>query len=188
MGAKEERPLKKRLDMLKRFRLLREERGSGLVEFAIVTWVVLFLSFAIIRGMLAMYAYHFTITAAQQGSRFAMVRGYTWSEYTATNCSTSAPPNFTMVYNCTASATDIQNYVQSLATMGINAGNITITTTSSTVWPGETVDNSTTGCTINANSEGCMVKVIVSYPFQFLPNLGLTTMTMTATSEKVILQ
>jgi Flp pilus assembly protein TadG len=175
-------------EMQKRFRLLREERGSGLVEFAVVAWILLFLSFGILQGMFAMYAYHFTTYAAQQGSRFAMVRGYTWSEYKTTDCGTSAPPNFTMAYDCTATATDIQNYVQSLATMGITPSAITITTTSSSVWPGTNPDNTTTGCTTNPNSQGCMVVVKVSYAFDFLPKVAMTGVTMTATSEKVILQ
>jgi Flp pilus assembly protein TadG len=180
--------MKTKINIQKRLRLLLGERGSTLVEFAVVAWVVLFLTFSLIQGMLAIYTYHFTTYAAQMGSRFAMVRGYTWSEYKTTDCSTSPPPNFTMVYNCTASPTDIQNYVQSLATMGVNPTKITIATASSSVWPGTNPDATTTGCTAYANSQGCMVKVTVSYAFYFLPQFPLSGVTMSATSEKVILQ
>jgi Flp pilus assembly protein TadG len=180
--------MKKAMHMPKLFRLAREERGSTLVEFAMTALLLVVLSSGVLQWMLAMYAYHFTTYAAQQGARFAAVRGYTWSKDKTTNCSTSAPPNFTMPYECTASATDIQNYVQNLATSGINPSNVTINTTSTYVWPGETPDNTTTGCTTNANSQGCMVKVTVSYTVSFLPFIKSPSLTIGATSEDVILQ
>lgn len=140
--------------------------------------------------MMAMYAYHFTTYAAQQGARFAAVRGYTWSKNTTTKCSTSAPPGFTMPYQCTVSSNDIQNYVQSLATAGINPSNVTINTTTANVWPGVTPDcsSSCSTCSPNANSQGCLVKVAVSYTFNFLPFLNSPAFTIGATSENVILQ
>jgi|HubBroStandDraft_1064217.scaffolds.fasta_scaffold42762_2 Flp pilus assembly protein TadG len=169
------------------FRLAREEHGTELVEFAMTALVLILLLFGILELMLAMYAYHFTTYAAQEGSRFAMVRGNTWSENTSSTCSTSAPPNFTMAYDCTASASDIQNYVQSLATGGIKPSGVTTNTTSTDVWPGTNPDGTATGCT-TPNSKGCMVKVTVSYTFDLVPFMHLTALPITATSEKVILQ
>lgn len=173
--------------MQKLFRLAREEGGVELVEFAMTALILTILMFSIFEFGFALYTYHFTSYAAQEGSRFAMVRGYTWSKNTATNCSTSAPPNFTLSYGCTASAADIQNYVQSLATGGISPGSVTINTTSSYVWPGKTPDGSTTPCT-QANSQGCLVKVTVSYSFTFLPFMKLSALPISASSETVILQ
>jgi Flp pilus assembly protein TadG len=167
--------------------LTRETDGSQLVEFALSATIMMLLLFGVIQWMLAMYAAHFATYAAQQGSRFATLRGYTWSKNTATNCSTSAPPNFTMPYQCTASSTDIQNYVQSLATPGINPSNLTINTSSSYVWPGTTPDNTTTPCATHANSQGCQVKVTVSYSFN-LPFMHLAVLPISATSEKTIMQ
>lgn len=178
----------KKAAMQKLLRFARDERGAELVEFAITATLLIFLLLGVLQCMFAMYAYHFTTYAAQQGTRFAVVRGHTWSQNVATNCSTSAPPNFAMKYGCTASSADIQNYVQSLATAGIKPGNVTINTTSSYVWPGTTPDNTTTGCTTSANSSGCLVKVTVSYSFGFLPFLPLHTLSMSATSEAAILQ
>jgi Flp pilus assembly protein TadG len=176
--------------MRKLLRLAREERGSTLVEFAMTALLLIVLSGAILQWALAMYAYHFTTFAAQQGARFASVRGYTWSKSVATNCSTAAPPGFTMPYQCTASSADIQNYVQSLATLGINPSTVTINTTSSYLWPGVTPDcaSSCSACSSNANSQGCMVKVTVSYTFNFLPFLKSSALSIGATSEDVILQ
>jgi Flp pilus assembly protein TadG len=171
--------------MKKLFHLVREECGSSLVEFAMTSWILMLLLIGVFQCMIAMYAYHFTTYAAQSGTRFAMVRGNTWSQNVATSCSTSAPPSFTMKYNCTATSTDIQNYVQSLATPGIIASNVTINTTNSYVWPGKTPDG-TTCSTIN--SEGCLVKVTVSYTFNFLPYMPMTAMSLSSTSETSILQ
>jgi Flp pilus assembly protein TadG len=179
--------MERKVAMQKLFRLAREERGTELVEFAVTASLLIFLLLGVFQWMFAMYSYHFTTYAAQEGTRFAMVRGHTWSENTTTNCSTSAPPSFTMPYGCTASSTDIQNYVQSLATAGIKPSNVTINTTNSYVWPGKTPDNTTTGCSIT-NSQGCMVKVTVSYTFNFLPFLPSPAFSMSATSETAILQ
>jgi Flp pilus assembly protein TadG len=174
------------MDIQKWFRLAREERGSTLVEFAITVPLVFLLLFGVLQGMFAMYAYHYTAFAAQQGARFAMVRGYTWSQDATTNCSAAAPPNFTMKYDCTASNTDIEYYVQSLG--AISSSNMSINTSSSYIWPGLNPDGTTTGCTTQSNSKGCLVKVTASYTFHFIPLLPFTALTMTATSEKVILQ
>jgi Flp pilus assembly protein TadG len=179
--------MKKKFDMRKMFRLARQERGSSLVEMAMTMWVLMLLLFGVFEAAYAMYAYHFVSYAAQEATRFAMVRGYTWSKDETTNCSTSAPPSFTMPYTCTASVTDIQNYVQSLATGGISPGSVTINTSSAYVWPGVNPDNSTTNCT-TANSQGCMVRVKVSYSFNSLPFLTKFSATASAVSEKVILQ
>lgn len=177
-------------DMSKLLRMAREERGSALVEFAIVAWLMVLLLFGIFECGYAMYAYHYTTWAAQQGARFAELRGHTWSKDSTQNCSTTAPPSFTMVYDCTASATDIQNFVQSLATGGLNYSNVTINTTSSSLWPATTpaCTSSCSACATNANSQGCLVKVTVSYTFNPLPFLKMSSLSMSATSEKVILQ
>lgn len=177
--------MKKTIDILKLFRWARDERGAAIVEFAVTVTLLMSLLFGVFQGMFAMYIYHYMAYAAQAGARFAMVRGYTWSQNVATNCSTSAPPNFTMVYSCTASSTDIQNYVQSLG--AINASGLTINTTNSYVWPGQNPDGVTTGCT-QTNSKGCLVKVTASYTFHLMPYIPASAITMSATSEKVIEQ
>lgn len=180
--------MEKRTGTNKLLRLVREEGGAELVEFAMTFLLLVCLLFGVFNWMVGMYVYHFTTYVAQQATRFAIVRGYTWSTNTAVSCGTSAPPNFTMAYNCTATATDIQNYVQSLAHPGITPSGLTINTTSSYVWPGVTPDGTTAPCSTHANSQGCMVKVTVSYSYNFLPFMQLSALTMKATSEKVIQQ
>jgi len=180
--------MKKRTPMQKLLRLTREESGTELVEFALTSLMLIGLLFAVFNWMLGMYVYHSMTYAAQQATRFAMVRGYTWSKNTSVPCGTSAPPNFTVPYNCTATATDIQNFVQSLASPGIVPSGLTINTSNSYVWPGTTPDCSSgcSTCTTSTKSPGCMVKVTVSYSFSFMPLMKLSALPMTATSEKVI--
>ncbi len=176
-----------KFDIQQRFHRAREDQGSAVVEFAVTVPLLTLLFFGVIQGMFAMYIYHYTAYAAQQGARFAVVRGGTWSQNTTqgTLCQTAAPPSFAMKYACTASTTDIQNYVQSLG--AINPTKLTINTTGSYVWPGTTPDGTTTGCS-QTNSKGCLVRVTTRYTFNFVPFLSFTGLTMSATSEKAILQ
>jgi Flp pilus assembly protein TadG len=156
-------------------RLLREECGGTVVEFA-VSAVVLFASFfGIMDFARAIYAYHFVSYAAQEGSRYAMVRGNDWSGSCASATS----------YGCAASSANITSYVQGLAPTGISSSNISVTPS----WPQLNADNSSSGCntTPTQNSQGCLVKVKVTYAFNFMmPFLPKSSLNMTATSEQPI--
>lgn len=173
-----------RFPALRRF--AREQRGSNLVEFAMIATLLFMLLLGILDCSLALYAHHFVSWAAEDAARYAAVRGADW----ASACSTSAPPGFALSYDCAASPTDIQNYVQSLAPPGIVASSVSITTSSSFVWPGTTPDCSTAPCTTcssNSNAQGCFVRIQVTYPFTFaMPLLPQHSLNLTATSEKVI--
>jgi Flp pilus assembly protein TadG len=162
--------------------LAHDDGASVIVEFAVSAFVLLSLLFGTIWFALAAYSYHFVTWAAQQGTRYAIVRGADWTS----SCSTSAPPNFTMNYACQASSSDIQNSVKSLATgVGVNAGLLTVNAT----WPQTTpaCSSSCSACATN-NSSGCYVNVTVTYSFNSvpLPFLPKSALSMTATSQKVI--
>lgn len=160
----------------------RDESGAELVEFAFASLILFALMFGIIDFSRAIYSYQFATYAAQEGARFAIVRGAVWK----TACSTSAPPNFTMKYGCTASQTDVQNFVKNLTLPGMDRSKVTATT----VWPGAT-PNCSSGCAActTAASKGCMVKVKVTYQFAFiLPFLPRNALSFSGTSEKVIQQ
>jgi Flp pilus assembly protein TadG len=169
-------------------RLAREENASTLIEFAMTALALMALMLGVIACAFALYVFHFTAYAADQGASFAQLRGNTWSAGASYPCGTSAPPSFTMKYDCTATAGDVQNYVQSLASGGINTSNLTVTTN----WPGTDEDGSSTNCGTKT-AQGCMVQVTVSYNLDFpLPNLSLLqklrSLTLTGTSQKVIVQ
>ena len=137
---------------MRRFkRLIREEEASELVEFAIAAGIFFALLLGIIEFCLAIYAGSFVAFAAQQGTRYAMVRG---SDWTSSCASTSS-------YGCEVTASDVQNYILGLERLGLNltASNITVT------WPGTTAAGANAGCAASPHGQGCQVKVTVSYTF-----------------------
>jgi hypothetical protein len=118
---------------------------------------------------LALYSYHFVSEAAREGARYAMVRGDT--------CTVSGA-------SCTATTTEIQNYVQSLNYPGIVGSNLTVSTTYSAYPAGGS-------CTPNANcaNPGDLVTVKVSYPFGLnIPFMSSMTLQLGSTSAMVISQ
>lgn len=176
-------PRTRRIVIGKLLSLSRGERGATLVEFAMSALALLVLIIGAAAFGVIMYGYHFASWAAQQGARYAMVRG---ADFSSNSCSTSAPPSFTLSYACEASTGDIENYVKNLAA-GAGLTN-SITTTAS--FPGSTPCKLATGCptcTSGSEAAGCYVSVQVKYsynfPFSFLPK---ATEILTATSEKVI--
>jgi Flp pilus assembly protein TadG len=169
-------------------------RGSTLVELNIVLTVLLVMMFGIMDFSRALYAYHFASHAAREATRYASVRGSTYS----TACD---PP--TLASNCyaTAGATgSVSEYVQSIVPPGIyvnanatgpsTAGYLAVTTT----WPGTAGSGLTsTACSTSngkTNNPGCAVQVEVQYAYGFsLPFLNkLTAMQISSTSEFVISQ
>lgn len=169
------------------------ERGSSLVEYAIVCVISLVMLFAIIDFGRALYAYHFVSNAARSAARWASVNG---SNCTSDN-SCSAPVTCTgsACSACTtgcssASSGDIQNYVQMIAPPGIDAsatgcGGSSCLSASAT-WQAPQWTSLAT-CSGAINSPGCTVQVTVNYVFNFLvPLVHNGSITMSSTSEMVI--
>lgn len=160
---------------------LARERGSVLVEFAVVIVVLLTIMFGIMDFSRALYVYHFLSEAAREASRYAMVRGSTWTAGCAT----------TTTYSCKATAANVTSFVQSITPPGINstwvtggcpsATNPCVNTTWLTTTP--------TGTACTADSPGCRVQVQVTYPLKYILTpfyLPKTTQTLQSTSVMVI--
>jgi Flp pilus assembly protein TadG len=155
---------------------LGDDQGSALVEFAFVLILVLTFMFGIMDFSRFLYTDHFLSGAAREGTRYAMVRGSTWT----TACAS------TTTFSCNASAANVISYVQGLTPPGITASSLTVLPT----WPG-TLAGAATACdaTKGNNSPGCLVQVQVSYPYKFLfPFLPKSTLTIASTSQMVVLQ
>jgi Flp pilus assembly protein TadG len=153
--------------------IVREDAGAAKIEFVLSAMVLMMVIFGAMDLARAGCVFHFVSYAAQQGTRYAMVRGASWG----TSCASATS------LGCTASSSNVQSYVQGLAAPGVTSSNISVTTT----WPGTTISGSTTGCTSNTNAAGCLVKVKVSYSFNFIMSfLPRSAMTFTGTSETVI--
>jgi Flp pilus assembly protein TadG len=146
----------------------RGESGSALVEIAVASAVLFTMMFGIIQFSLAHYVYLYLPYVAREATRYAIVRGSSCTSFGSA---------------CPASATDIQNYVESLKYPVIDASLITVTTT----WPttGPTCTPSINPC----NNPGNLVQVTVtfSYPL-WIPFLPTKTLNMTASSQMVISQ
>lgn len=156
--------------------LLREETGSNLVEMAISLTVLLSVVSGIMGMSMLAYAKQFVTMSARQATRYAMVRGSTFS---ATACSGG------VAYGCQAAATDVTSYVKSLVPLGLATANTSV----STSWPGVTGANLSCLSLNGNNSVGCVVQVTVSYSFSFgLPFLPTGATTLQSTSAMVIMQ
>lgn len=141
------------------------ERGTTLVETAVVMAVLLTIMFGIIDFGRALYTYSFVANAAREGARWAIVRG--------SKC--------TLLDHCPAvtGSTDIQPYVQSLSEGATNPARIQANLQFPSCPSGSSGGSN--------NAPGCIAEVTVKYPFTFmLPFLPTTGMTMSSTSEMVI--
>lgn len=148
-----------------------EQSGSALVEFAASAILLFTLVFGILECSRAVYVYHFVSSAAQEASRYAMVRGASWSSHCASYTSS----------NCSATSANVTSFVQAQASAGITKANLTV----STSWPG----TSATGASCSSNTAGCLVLIKVSYPFSFVsPLLPQKTLSLSSTAEVTIVQ
>jgi Flp pilus assembly protein TadG len=141
------------------------ERGTTLLESAVMISVLLLMMFGIIGFGTALYTYHFVSNTAREATRWASVRGHSCTG------------------GCEASSGDVNTYVQSLST-GIGLDPTKVTTTTTWVAP----PGNLAMCTSPPNSPGCVVKVQVQYSFQFLFPLLPSGFTMQSTSQMVISQ
>jgi Flp pilus assembly protein TadG len=148
-------------------RQLKDDCGSGLVEYAIVLLMFMAMILGIIDFGRVLYTYHFLSNVTREASRWAAVNGSTCAAD-----STCAAP---------ASSTDIQTYVTNHTPPGIDTSKITTTPS----WPINA--DSPAVCSTTANSPGCTAQVQTSYVFSFLfPFIHNGTMTMSSTSDMII--
>ena len=154
---------------------LIKEAASTIVEFSVVSLLLLTLIFAILDCSRALYFDHYVRYSAEEGARYAMVRGSTWK---------SAPCTLPTTESCTAASADVLNFVKSITPMG-NDSSLSVNTT----WTGQ--DPTGVSCSTNnqINSPGCVVQVQVNYNFNFVfPFLPKGTLVLASTSAMVISQ
>ena len=155
-------------------RMHSEDLGVNLVEFALSISIVLAAIFGVLYFSMALYADHFVANAAKDATRYAMVRGSSWN---GTTCATTSS------FSCTATSTDVTNYVDSTVTPGLTTSNLTVNTS----WPGTDPTGDTCDTTNGKNSPYCTVTVSVSYSFDWpLPFLPPNTLALTSKSTVAI--
>jgi Flp pilus assembly protein TadG len=133
---------------------LSEEDGSELVEFAISICLWTSAAFALMYGAFALYVAHFVANASDEAARYAVVRGSSWN---GASCSTGSG------LDCSATATDISNFVANSLPPGLSAAGLTVATT----WPGTTSSGNACDTQNGTNSPNCVVDVQVQYNFNF---------------------
>ncbi len=174
-------------------RRLHGQKGNSLVEYALVFMFFMALVFGIVDFGRALYTYHLLSTSAKQATRWAAVNGATCNN--DGSCDGKGWMN-----NGPATATDIATFVQAHAPVGVDSSKIVVSSNVSNIWP-DSGQPLPANCTDGAvgpvcecystsfgtyNSQGCPVQVTVSYPFSFLfPFVG-GTITMSSSSELVI--
>jgi Flp pilus assembly protein TadG len=173
------RTLIPRINLAMRHFRLHDEEGQSIVETAMSLTILITFMFAVFEVGLALYSYHFVSEAAREGTRYAIVRGFTAG---STNCTAPGPP--TCRAQGGSNTGDIATYVKYLGFPGINPNNMTVNSTWSAYPTG-------TSCTPSAscNNPGNLVTITVQYSFPvvvpFVPN---HTYTMTSQSAMIIAQ
>jgi len=105
-----------------------------------------------------------------------MVRGSEWKGAACTTTST---------VNCTATNTDISNYVSSTLPGGLGASNLTVSAT----WSGKTSTGGSCDTQNGSNSPNCVIKVQATYVVSFpLPYMSSHGMTLSSTAVMTIAQ
>lgn len=155
----------------------RNEAGQTLVETALSITVLLIVLFGVLETSLLVYTYHFISEAAREGTRYAVVRGSTFT----TDC--TAPGYANCIAQGGNNTGDIATYVQSLGYPGISTAKLTVNST----WL--TSSGAACGTVDTCKAPGGIAKITVTYSFPFsVPFASVPTFTMSSTSEMVVLQ
>jgi Flp pilus assembly protein TadG len=160
-----------------------------MVETAVSMLVMLMLFFGVVEASLAIYSFEYIASAAHAATRYAIVRGGTW---TSSCDGISSPGSGYGSSMCTASTSDVQNYVVQHST---DFPDIKITTSDVCVEYRSSVPSSaSSNCTTSTgsttwNSLGDIVQVTIVYPFTInLPGLPNYSFSLSSTSQMVIAQ
>lgn len=164
----------------------QDDQGGTLVETALTMLILIGLLFAVIEGSLAVYSYHYVANAAHEATRYAIVRGGSWTQ-TCDGTGTAGSGSGNSM--CVASAQDIENYAatRGYPAIAIDPTDVCVTYYGSTSLP----TTPSTACypSTSPNSPGDIVQVTISYPYSFaLPGIGSYTYNLTSTSLMVIAQ
>ena len=157
-------------------KMLRDAEGGQLIEFTLCLPILLTVFVGVIYFSFVLYAAHFVTNGANDGARYAIVRGSEWKGAACTTTST---------VNCTATNTDVSNYVASTLPGGLGAANLTVSTT----WSGKTSTGGNCDTQSGSNSPNCLVKVQTTYLVSFpLPYMSSHGMMLSSTAVMTIAQ
>jgi len=158
---------------------LRSDRGQALVEFALVIIFLMIMVFSILEMILLMNTYNVLADSAKEGVRYAIVHGTLNNQPMPASCtSTSCSCPCVDIDGPPAPAGTVAGYgstygvVKTFAQYSLHdTSGMTVTVT----YPG--------GDATPANKTPNLVRVVVSYPYQWLFGLSWPTATINAAAE-----
>lgn len=160
-----------------RQRSTHNESGSAILETALSIMILLTFLFGIMEVCLAGYTYHVISEAAREATRYAIVRGSTYT----TDC--TAPSAANCIAQGGNNSGDIATYVQDLNFAGINPNKMTVNST----WL--TIAGTVCGTGDACKAPGNQVQVTIQYNFPLsVPFVPVSRWTLTSTSRMVISQ
>lgn len=149
------------------------DSGQALIEMAITITALATVLFGIMSIGIAVYSYFLVSYSAREATRYAMVRGNTFT----TDCSS---PGYA---NCIAQNGDIQTYVRDLGFPAITIRNLTTTST----WI--TSLGSSCGTADTCKTPGNFVHVTVSYSLPLaIPFMPSRTLSLASSAQMVMAQ
>jgi Flp pilus assembly protein TadG len=153
------------------------ESGASILEMALALTILFPFLFGIMEVCLAAYTYHFISEASREATRYAIVRGNT---YSPTQCP-ATPTYATCVAQGGNNAGDIATYVQNLNFPAIDPTKMTVIST----WLHS--DGTACGTADSCKPPGNLVKITVQYNFPLsVPFVPVNTWALTSTSQMVI--
>jgi Flp pilus assembly protein TadG len=153
------------------------ECGAGILEMALSLTILIPFLFGIMEVCLGAYTYHYISEAAREATRYAIVRGSTFT----TDC--SGVTLATCIAQGGNNSGDIATYVQNLSFPGIDPNKMTVNST----WL--TSAGTACGTTDSCKPPGNFVQVTILYNFPLsVPFVPVATWTLTSTSQMVISQ
>jgi Flp pilus assembly protein TadG len=145
------------------------QRGTTIVEQALVLPVILGIMFGVIDMSRALYTYHYVSYIAREATRWASVRGGG--------------------INGTSDEAQVQTYVSNVAGMALDPTQITSTTNYIAPPNGTPLCPGGAGNSPLNNKPGCIVQVTVQYNYTFIfPFLPKGAITMSSESQMIITQ
>lgn len=151
------------------------EVGTALLEFALCVSLWVLCVSGIVFGAWLLYADHFVAHAANQATRYAAVRGSSWSSSCASVTSAG----------CTATSDNVKSFVKNMLAPGLSPDALDVSVT----WPGDTASGTACDNLDGSNSPNCVVNVEVSYKVSLpVPLTSVRTVQLRSDSQLSILQ
>jgi len=155
-------------------RLLREEEGAEMVEFAISAVVLFTFVFGIIEFCIVLFMFNTAAEAARATSRWASVRG--------TDCNNPGITDGTCPGGAGATGATVQTAAQTFLKNIPGAGGMTVTLQWCTAAGACGTTNLGAGAATSPNT----VQAKVSYTFAYVPFVTRNPLTVSSTSQSVI--